>query len=125
MARRVSDGASAVPAAEGTKERPMSEFENPAAPAASAAGEELERELAELLEVERFEPSPAFRAQALLNDPAIYERAEREPLRWWAEQAETLHWFSRWEQVLDDSNPPFYRWFVGGTLNASYNCLDR
>jgi len=103
----------------------MGESENPSAPAISAAGEQLDGELAELLEVERFEPSPEFRAQALLNDPAIYERAARDPLRWWAEQAEQLHWFSSWEQVLDDSNPPFYRWFVGGTLNASYNCLDR
>jgi acetyl-CoA synthetase len=103
----------------------MSESENPSAPATSAGGEQLERELAELLEVERFEPSPEFRAQALLNDPAIYQRAARDPLPWWAEQAEQLHWFSRWERVLDDSNPPFYRWFVGGTLNASYNCLDR
>ena len=103
----------------------MSESDNPSATAPPGAGEQLEQELAQLLEVERFEPSPAFRAQALLNDPAIYERAARDPLRWWAEQAEQLHWFSSWEQVLDDSNPPFYRWFVGGTLNASYNCLDR
>ena len=88
----------------------MSESENPSAPATSAAGEKLERELAELLEVERFEPSPEFRAQALLNDPAIYERAAGDPLRWWAEQAEQLHWFSSWEQVLDDSDPPFYKW---------------
>ena len=103
----------------------MSESDNPSATAPPGAGEQLERELSELLEVERFEPSPVFREQALLNDPAIYERAARDPLRWWAEQAEQLHWFSSWEQVLDDSNPPFYRWFVGGTLNASYNCLDR
>ena len=36
-----------------------------------------------------------------------------------------LHWFKPWDQVLDDSNPPFYKWFVGGKLNVSYNCLDR
>jgi len=91
----------------------------------AAGGEELERELAALLEIERFEPPPAFRAQALLKDPAVYERAARDPQGWWVEQAEQLHWFSSWDSVLDDSNAPFYKWFTGGTLNASYNCLDR
>jgi acetyl-CoA synthetase len=88
-------------------------------------GEGLDRELADLLEVERFPPPEAFRAQALLKDPEVYERAAADPQAWWAEQAEALHWFSPWEQILDDSNPPFYKWFVGGTLNVSYNCLDR
>ncbi|HEY7892464.1 MAG TPA: acetate--CoA ligase [Solirubrobacteraceae bacterium] len=88
-----------------------------------AAG--LDRDLAALLEVERFEPPAEFREQALLNDPSIYEQAARDPQAWWAEQAEQLHWFRKWDQVLDDSNPPFYKWFIGGTLNASYNCLDR
>jgi acetyl-CoA synthetase len=87
--------------------------------------EELDRELAELLEVESFEPPAEFREQALLNDSAVYEEAARDPQRWWAGQAERLHWFEPWETVLDDSNPPFYKWFVGGRLNASYNCLDR
>ncbi len=89
------------------------------------SGDALDRELAGLLDVERFEPPAAFREAALLNDPAVYERAAADPEGWWAEQAESLHWFSRWERVLDDSNPPFYKWFVGGTLNVSYNCLDR
>ncbi len=91
----------------------------------AAGGAKLERELAVLLEIERFEPPPAFREQALLKDPAVYERAARDPQGWWVEQAEQLHWFRPWESVLDDSNPPFYEWFTGGTLNASYNCLDR
>jgi acetyl-CoA synthetase len=85
----------------------------------------LDRELAELLEVERFEPSAEFRERALLNDPAVYAQADADPQAWWAAQAERLHWFRPWEQVLDDSNPPFYKWFVGGAINASYNCLDR
>jgi acetyl-CoA synthetase len=85
----------------------------------------LDSELARMLEVERFEPPPAFREGALLDDPAVYERAARDPLGWWAEQAEQLDWFHRWERVLDDSNPPFYKWFVGGTINVSHNCLDR
>ena len=91
----------------------------------AATGEALDRELAELLEVERFEPPAEFRAQALLSDPAVYERAARDPQAWWVEQARRLHWFKPWETVLDDSNPPFYEWFVGGELNVSYNCLDR
>jgi acetyl-CoA synthetase len=90
-----------------------------------AEGEQLDRELAGLLEVERFEPPPDFREQALLKDPAVYEEAHRDPQGWWARQAEALHWFRGWETVLEDSNPPFYKWFVGGTLNVSYNCLDR
>jgi acetyl-CoA synthetase len=90
-----------------------------------AGTEQLERELAQLMEVERFEPPPEFREQALLKDPAVYEQAAADPLAWWERQAGELHWFSRWGQVLDDSRPPFYKWFVGGTLNASYNCLDR
>src|SRR5882672_1226812 len=90
-----------------------------------AEGEALDRELAGLLDVETFEPSPEFRAQATLRDPAVYEEAARDPQAWWARQAEELEWFTRWETVLDDSSPPFYKWFVGGKLNASYNCLDR
>src|SRR6202022_732839 len=63
--------------------------------------------------------------QALLRDPAVYERAASDPLAWWSEQAEQLHWFREWDEVLDHSRPPFYKWFVGGRINASYNCLDR
>jgi acetyl-CoA synthetase len=88
-------------------------------------GEQLDRELAELLEVEQFAPPHEFRERALLKDPAIYEQAAQDPEGWWARQAEQLHWFSGWDTVLDDRNPPFYKWFVGGTLNASFNCLDR
>jgi acetyl-CoA synthetase len=85
----------------------------------------LEHRLEEMLEIERFEPPESFRANALLNDPAVYEQAARDPQGWWARQAESLDWFERWDTVLDDANPPFYKWFVGGKLNASYNCLDR
>ncbi|MHB8490655.1 MAG: acetate--CoA ligase [Solirubrobacteraceae bacterium] len=91
----------------------------------NASEGQIERDLERLLEIERF-PAPAtFREQALLSDPGVYERAASDPEGWWAEQARSLHWFSPWDTVLDDSNPPFYRWFCGGTLNASYNCLDR
>jgi acetyl-CoA synthetase len=85
----------------------------------------LDSELARMLEVERFEPPAHFRESALLNDPAVYEQAARDPQAWWAKQAEELDWFTPWDRVLDDSDPPFYKWFVGGTLNVSHNCLDR
>ncbi|HTC60306.1 MAG TPA: acetate--CoA ligase [Solirubrobacteraceae bacterium] len=85
----------------------------------------LDSELARMLEVERFESPQGFREHALLNDPAVYEQAARDPQAWWAAQAGELDWFAPWEQILDDSNPPFYKWFVGGKVNASYNCLDR
>jgi acetyl-CoA synthetase len=88
-------------------------------------GEELDAELASLLDVEKFEPPPAFREQALLKDPEVYARAAADPLGWWTAQAEELDWFQRWSRVLDDDDPPFYKWFTGGTLNVSYNCLDR
>ncbi len=85
----------------------------------------LDIELARMLEVERFEPPESFRERALLNDPEVYEQAARDPLAWWAKQAEELDWLAPWDRVLDDSNPPFYKWFVGGKINASHNCLDR
>ncbi len=91
----------------------------------AVAGDALDRELAGLLDVERFEPPEEFRERALLKDPAVYEQAARDPQAWWGRQAEELHWFRKWDVVLDDSNPPFYKWFTGGTLNVSYNCLDR
>jgi acetyl-CoA synthetase len=85
----------------------------------------LDSELGRMLEVERFEPPTEFREHALLSDPAVYEQALRDPQAWWAAQAGELDWFTSWEQILDDSNPPFYKWFTGGRINASYNCLDR
>ena len=86
---------------------------------------ELDRELASLLDIERFSPPADFVKRALLSDPKIYEEAESDWQGWWVRQAEQLHWFKKWDTVLDDSNPPFYKWFVGGKLNVSYNCLDR
>jgi acetyl-CoA synthetase len=91
----------------------------------AATGEAIEDELAALLDVETFEPSAEFREQALLKDPGVYEQAARDPQAWWASQAEELDWFQKWQRVLDDDDPPFYKWFTGGTLNVSYNCLDR
>ncbi len=72
----------------------------------------------------RFEPPEELAADANLKEEA-YARAEKDPEAFWAEQAERLHWDKKWDQVLDWSDPPFAKWFVGGTLNAAYNCLDR
>jgi acetyl-CoA synthetase len=91
----------------------------------SGRDEQLDEQLAALLDVERFAPPADFAEHALLNDPAVYERAAADPLAWWSEQAEQLDWFQHWTRVLDDDDPPFYKWFTGGVLNASYNCLDR
>jgi acetyl-CoA synthetase len=85
----------------------------------------LAQRLEELLEVETFPPPEEFARDALLNDSEVYARAAADPLAWWEEQARALDWFTEWERTLDDSNPPFYKWFVGGTINASHNCLDR
>ena len=87
--------------------------------------QELDHELTGLLSVESFEPPAEFVAQATLNDPSIYEEADRDWQGWWASEAGRLEWFKPWTQVLDDSNPPFYKWFLGGKLNVSYNCVDR
>jgi acetyl-CoA synthetase len=92
---------------------------------ADAQSATLERELDELLDQEWFEPPEDFVRQALITDESEHEAAERDPEGWWAKQAEALHWFKRWDTVLDDGDAPFYKWFVGGEINASYNCLDR
>ncbi|HEY7256737.1 MAG TPA: acetate--CoA ligase [Solirubrobacterales bacterium] len=87
---------------------------------------ELEQELSALLDVERFEPPSEFREAALWSDPAIYEEAAADPQAWWLRQAtELLEWAEPPSESLDDSDPPFYRWFADGRLNASANCLDR
>jgi acetyl-CoA synthetase len=91
-----------------------------------ATGEQsLEQRLSSLLDVERFDPPEEFAAEALIRDGSAHEAAARDPAAWWAEQARALHWFREWDTVLDGSNPPFYKWFTGGRINASYNCLDR
>src|SRR5436190_2304247 len=91
-----------------------------------AAGQELEQELTELLEVEKFDPPDEFREQAHWSDSSVYEEAARDPEAWWAKHAtELLDWFDQPDQTLDDSDPPNYKWFADGRLNASHNCLDR
>jgi propionyl-CoA synthetase len=55
----------------------------------------------------------------------IHARSLGDPAGFWAEAAAALHWEKRWDRVLDDSNPPFYRWFAGARCNTAYNALDR
>ncbi len=83
-------------------------------------------ELDVLLQTEQtFPPPPDFAASANAADPEIYARAAADPEAWWASWADQLAWITPYRQVLDWSEPPFARWFDGGTLNASVNCLDR
>ena len=85
-----------------------------------------ESELEVLLETEHtFPPPPEFAAQANASDPGVYERAAADPEAWWASWAEKLEWIKPWDRVLDFSDPPHARWFDGGKLNVSANCLDR
>ena len=86
---------------------------------------DTERNIEALLFEERvFVPSPTFVEQALVTDDGIYERAAADPEAFWAEQAEQISWYRRWDTVMEWT-PPWVTWFAGGTLNASYNCLDR
>jgi acetyl-CoA synthetase len=93
--------------------------------ATGKAQQELEAELAELLERETFEPPDEFTDGALVTDRSLHSEASGDAQAWWAKVARDLDWFVEPQQVLDDSNPPFFRWFADGKLNASHNCLDR
>ena len=85
-----------------------------------------EPELDVLLSTElTFPPPSGFVAGAGWSDPAVYERAAADPEAWWAGWAEELEWIEPWHTVLDWSDPPHAKWFEGGKLNVSANCLDR
>ena len=79
-----------------------------------------------LLQEDRvFHPPEKFASEANAG-PDIYDRAETEPETFWMEQAlKRIEWFKKPTVGLDDSNPPFYKWFTDGELNLAYNCLDR
>ncbi len=86
---------------------------------------DVEKTIEALLEERRtFAPPEEFTKHANVRDNSVYEQAETDPDAWWASQAERLYWFKKWDQVLR-RDPPHHEWFVGGKLNASYNCLDR
>jgi len=88
--------------------------------------ENLEKQLESMLDIERFPPPEDFRKHALITDESLYEEADQSLEGFWLRQAkELIEWFDEPSEALDESNPPFYRWFGDGTLNASYNCIDR
>ena len=77
-----------------------------------------------LSEERRFPPSQEFIDQANVSDPDVYQRADADYEGFWESWAEELHWFEKWDKVLQ-WDPPFAQWFLGGKTNISYNCLDR
>ncbi len=78
-----------------------------------------------LVEKRSFPPDPGFSRKANANDPKIWEKAAADPEKWWGEKAEEFFWYKKWDKVLDESNAPFFKWFVNGKTNLSVNCLDR
>ena len=81
--------------------------------------------LENLLQETRQFPPPAELAAAANVTADAYDEAAADRLAFWEKQARRLNWAKPWDQVLDWSNPPFAKWFVGGELNIAYNCLDR
>jgi acetyl-CoA synthetase len=77
----------------------------------------------------KFPPTADFVKNAHISGPdayrELYEKSLKDPEAFWAEAAEELHWFKKWDTVLDESEAPFFKWFEGSRTNLSYNCLDR
>ena len=79
-----------------------------------------------VMEGEVYYPSEEVAAQARVQDwDALAEKAHRDPEGFWAAEAEELEWFQKWDKVLDDSNKPFFKWFVGAKTNIVHNAIDR
>lgn len=77
-----------------------------------------------LRETRQFAPPADFAAQANCQDPDVYAKAARDPQKWWTDWAEKLQWDKPWHTVME-WEPPYAKWFLGGKLNASVQCLDR
>lgn len=79
--------------------------------------------------VRTFPPPPAFSEAAHIKSYqeylALYKESIEQPEKFWASVASNLHWFQTWDKVLDESTPPFYKWFINGKTNICYNCIDR
>ena len=88
------------------------------------SGEDMELE-AHLEGQEEFEPPASFVEQANVSDEGIYEEFENNWPECWEGAADLLDWYEGYDQVLDNSNEPFYQWFTDGKLNVAYNCIDR
>jgi acetyl-CoA synthetase len=77
-------------------------------------------------ENEFYPPSPAVIDEAHIKEyENLYQRSIEDPQAFWAERAEELEWYQKWDKVLDESNPPFYKWFVGAKTNIVHNAIDR
>jgi acetyl-CoA synthetase len=76
-----------------------------------------------------FAPPAEFSAKAHIKTMGEYEQLYKEsiesPQTFWPRMADELHWHKKWDKLLDDSKPPFFKWFTGGKINIAYNCLDR
>jgi acetyl-CoA synthetase len=77
-----------------------------------------------LVEKRKFKPSAEFKKRSIVKDAKVYGRAAKNPNGFWEQQAKALHWFKKWKKVVQ-WKPPHAKWFIGGKLNVSYNCLDR
>src|SRR5258705_10162759 len=77
-----------------------------------------------LQEKRTFPPPKAFKKSANIRNARVFAQARKDPKAFWARAAKELDWFKPWKKVLE-WNTPWAKWFVGGKLNASYNCLDR
>lgn len=87
--------------------------------------EKEQKEISALLKEDRkFEPKEDFRKNANVKDESVYELAKKDREKFWADIASELHWFKKWDKVLE-WNSPYAKWFVNGKINISYNCLDR
>lgn len=84
----------------------------------TAANNEMEGDL--------YHPSAEIVSTAYIQDyDKLYQRSIEDPEGFWADLADELDWYQKWDRVLDDSNPPFFKWFVGGKTNIVQNALDR
>ncbi len=77
-----------------------------------------------LEENRRYPPPESFRQKAWVKDESVYEKARKDPEKYWADWAKELHWFKPWNKVLE-WKPPYAKWFLGGKINVSFNCIDR
>src|SRR5438876_2909144 len=77
-----------------------------------------------LTEDRRYAPPGAFTTAAIARDPAIYDQADTDPEEFWAQAARELDWTKPWDRVLEWT-APWAKWFIGGELNVSANCVDR
>jgi len=75
---------------------------------------------------ETIHPSEEIKSQANIKEyEELYKYSIENREDFWAKEAEHLEWFSKWDKVLDASNPPFYKWFTGGKINIVHNAIDR